>query len=182
MSKESYFMKDLVENALFILAPGVLIIVSSYLLMKNMSKNLEKTLRAEILRQNNKDFAKLKLSAYERLALLLERTSIPTLIQKHAGSAATAPQVRKLMAHAINEEFNYNLSQQVFVSPQTWGTIKVIKEQTLILIQKVERSMPPETSSAEFCAKLIEAMKSNGEIPHEKGLNMIRSEMEILFS
>jgi len=116
------------------------------------------------------------------LALLLERTSIPTLIQKYAGSAATAPQVRKLMAHAINEEFNYNLSQQVFVSPQTWGTIKVIKEQTLILIQKVERSMPPETSSAEYCAKLIEAMKSNGEIPHEKGLNMIRSEMEILFS
>ena len=69
---------ELLEAALYILAPSVLVIVSSSMIMKSMSRNLEKTLRSEILRQNNKDYVKLKLAAYERLSLMLERTSVPT--------------------------------------------------------------------------------------------------------
>ncbi len=173
---------QILETALFIIAPSLLIILSIYLTLKTMSRNLEKTLRSEILRQNNQDFVKLKLAAYERLALLLERTSIPALIQKFAKSGTRASEVSQLMLISINEEFNYNISQQIFVSSQTWGTIKIVKEQSIMLIQQVERTLPPETSGAEFCVALIEAIKQNGEVPHEKGLQMIRGEMELLFN
>lgn len=173
---------ELIEAALYILAPSVLVIVSSSMIMKSMSRNLEKTLRSEILRQNNKDFIKLKLSAYERLSLMLERTSIPTLIQKFAKPGLTASQIAQLMKASLNEEFNYNVSQQIFVSAQTWGTIKIIKEQTLILIKTVESKVDANQSSAEFCDSLINHMKNNGEIPHEKGLQMIRGEMELIFN
>jgi hypothetical protein len=173
---------QLLETALLILAPSLLIIVGMFLTLKTMSRNLEKTLRSEIIRQNNQDFVKLKLAAYERLALLLERTSIPTLIQKFAKSGTRAAEVSQLMLISINEEFNFNISQQVFVSQQTWGTIKIVKEQSIMLIQQVERALPPETSGADYCVALIEAMKQNGEVPHEKGLQMIRGEMELLFN
>jgi hypothetical protein len=55
---------ELLEAALYILAPSVLVIVSSSMIMKSMSRNLEKTLRSEILRQNNKDFVKLNLRVF----------------------------------------------------------------------------------------------------------------------
>jgi hypothetical protein len=111
---------QLLETALLILAPSLLIIVGMFLTLKTMSRNLEKTLRSEIIRQNNQDFVKLKLAAYERLALLLERTSIPALIQKFAKSGTRAAEVSQLMLISINEEFNFNISQQVFISQQTW--------------------------------------------------------------
>jgi hypothetical protein len=68
------------------------------------------------------------------------------------------------------------------VSPQTWATIKIVKEQTIVIIQRVEQKLPEGASSVEFSKELIEALKSMGEIPHEKGLQMIRGEIELLFN
>lgn len=165
-----------------VIATGVLIIVSAYVVLKSMSKNLEKTLRAEIIRQNNKDFAKLKMAAYERLALLLERNSVPALIHKFTKSAGSPQQISEMMQHAINEEFSYNLSQQVYVSAQTWTTLKIVKEQTLIFIKSAEKQLPENATKADFFGTLIVKMQESGEIPHEKGLQMIRSEIELLFN
>ncbi len=104
------------------LVPGILVLIAAYMVMNRMSKTLHHTLRMEIIRQNNKDFAKLKLGAYERLALLLERNSVPSLIHKFSNSTGTPSDVLKMMTHSINEEFNYNVSQQVYVSEQTWSS------------------------------------------------------------
>lgn len=164
-----------------VLVTGILILVATYIVLKIMSKNLEKTLRSEIIRQNNKDFAKLKMAAYERLALLLERNSIPSLIHKFTHSAGNPNQISEMMQRAIIEEFNYNLSQQVYVSTQTWTTLKIVKEQTLIFIKKTEKMLPPTATKADFLGSLITQMQENGEIPHEKGLQMIRAEIELLF-
>jgi len=147
-----------------------------------MMKALHNTLRTELLKQTNQDYVKLKLGAYERLSLLLERTSLPALIQKLSNPHTSASEFKLLMLHSINEEFNYNLSQQVYVSPQTWATIKIVKEQTIVIIQRVEQKLPEGASSVEFSKELIEALKSMGEIPHEKGLQMIRGEIELLFN
>jgi biotin synthase-related radical SAM superfamily protein len=171
----------LIISLIAVVITGTLILIATYLVLKIMSKNLEKTLRSEIIRQNNQDFAKLKMAAYERLALLLERNSIPSLIHKFTHSAGTPIQISEMMQRAVMEEFNYNLSQQVYVSQQTWTTLKIVKEQTLIFIKKTERSMPPNATKADFLGSLITQLQENGEIPHEKGLQMIRTEMEILF-
>ncbi len=165
-----------------VIATGVMIIVAAYVVLNSMSKNLEKTLRSEIIRQNNKDFAKLKMAAYERLALLLERNSVPSLIHKFSKSAGTPQQISEMMQHAINEEFNYNLSQQVYVSAQTWTTLKVVKEQTVLFIKSTEKQMAENATKADFLGSLILRMQESGEIPHEKGLQMIRSEIELLFN
>ena len=181
LSKISMDNQFLISLAM-VIATGVLIIVSAYVVLKSMSKNLEKTLRAEIIRQNNKDFAKLKMAAYERLALLLERNSVPALIHKFTKSAGSPQQISEMMQHAINEEFSYNLSQQVYVSAQTWTTLKIVKEQTLIFIKSTEKQLPENATKADFFGTLIVKMQESGEIPHEKGLQMIRSEIELLFN
>ncbi len=173
---------QLILSLSLVIITGVLIIVSAYVVMKSMSRNLEKTLRAEIIRQNNKDFAKLKMAAYERLALLLERNSVPSLIHKFTKSAGSPAQISEMMQHAINEEFNYNLSQQVYVSAQTWTTLKIVKEQTLIFLKTTEKTLPENANKADFFGALIIKMQDTGEIPHEKGLQMIRSEIELLFN
>jgi len=86
------------------------------------------------------------------------------------------------MTHSINEEFNYNVSQQVYVSAQTWGTIKIVKEQTLLVLKKVYHSLPEKATKADYFGALISNLKELGDIPHEKGLQMIRGEMELLFN
>lgn len=179
---ENSMTTEFILQLVMSLIPGILVLIAAYMVMNNMSKNLHQTLRTEIIRQNNKDFAKLKLGAYERLALLLERNSIPNLIHKFSNSAGKPSDILKMMTHAINEEFNYNVSQQVYVSAQTWGTIKIVKEQTLMVLKKVHHGLPENAAKSDYFGALIKELKESGDIPHEKGLQMIRGEMELLFN
>lgn len=150
-------------------------------LFKSHTNTLVQITKIESNKENGQTLNKLKLQAYERLSLLLERTSIPSLIQNLGGNGLTAREFKLLALKSINDEFNYNLSQQIYVSDQTWGMIKVVKEQTSIMLQQVERTLPENAMSAEFCIALINHLQEQGDVPHEKGLKMIKQEIELIF-
>lgn len=175
MSIENFF------PFLYILIPGVLIIVIASRLFKMHTQNSVQMLRVEILKQNNQSLSQLRLQAYERLSLLLERTSIPQLIHNFGGNVQTASEFKALSIKLIQEEFNYNLSQQIYVSEETWNAIKLIKEQTLVILQNTERELGPQAPVAQFCMKLISTLQETGDIPHEKGLKMIKGEIQVIF-
>lgn len=162
---------------------GTMIIIMYFAksLFKNHTNTLVQITKIESNKENGQTLNKLKLQAYERLSLLLERTSIPALIQNLGGNGLTAREFKLLALKSINDEFNYNLSQQIYVSDQTWGMIKVVKEQTSILLQQVEKTLPENAGSAEFCIALINHLQEQGDVPHEKGLKMIKQEIELIF-
>ena len=165
----------------FILAITIIIIMFAKSMFKAHTQTIIQMVKIESLKNNNEALGKLKLQAYERLSILLERTSIPTLIQTYGNPNTTPAEFKILAMKAIQEEFNYNLSQQVYVSEQTWNMIKIVKEQTMIMLQQVERTVDPNGTASDYCVALINALQEKGEIPHEKGLRMIKNEIELIF-
>jgi hypothetical protein len=127
----------------FILAITIIIIMFAKSMFKAHTQTIIQMVKIESLKNNNEALGKLKLQAYERLSILLERTSIPTLIQTFGNPNTTPAEFKILAMKSIQEEFNYNLSQQVYVSEQTWNMIKIVKEQTMIMLQQVERTVDP---------------------------------------
>ena len=164
-----------------ILVCMILIMYFAKSLFKSHTETLVRIAKIESNKENGQTLNKLKLQAYERLSLLLERTSIPTMIQNMGGNGLTAREFKLLALKSINDEFNYNLSQQIYVSDQTWAMIKVVKEQTSILLQQVEKSLPENAGSAEYCIALINRLQEQGDVTHEKGLKMIKQEIELIF-
>jgi hypothetical protein len=152
----------------------------SLLLIQSFTKTSLAMLRGEILKQNNDKLSSLKLQAFERLTLYLERNSVPSLIQNFGQNQGSAAAFRAAAVANINEEFNYNLSQQIYVSKQSWGSVKVVREQTLQLLHMEFAKLPADATALDLSQALIKAV-SETELPHLKAIDIIKSEIQLLF-
>ncbi|MFN5596574.1 MAG: hypothetical protein ACK49P_04870, partial [Bacteroidota bacterium] len=88
-----------------IVLPALLVFFTAQYMMKQHITNSVQLVKTEILKTNLNTFTPLKLQAYERIALFLERTSIPALIQSYAQAGQSARGFAAAATHAIKEEY-----------------------------------------------------------------------------
>lgn len=172
---------DTIIEIVKIILPAIVVFFTAYYLLKQQSEeNLTKA-KLEINRNNQNLITPIKLQAYERLVLLLERISPQQLILEHNEPDLNAFKMKHLMINHIQQEFNYNLSQQVYISQQSWQIIKVVKEQVIQLINASYEELPSEATSNDLHKKIIEKLIASGEQPTEKALMFIKAEAALNF-
>ena len=162
-----------------IVLPALLVFFTAQYMMKQHITNSVQLVKTEILKTNLNTFTPLKLQAYERIALFLERTSIPALIQNYAHAGQTARGFAAAASHALKEEYSYNVSQQIYVSSQMWTLVKAIKEQHLQLLQNITASLPAEATAADLSQKLIEFLQSMDVQPQDRGMEFMKNEIAL---
>ena len=162
-----------------IVLPALLVFFTAQYMMKQHITNSVQLVKTEILKTNLNTFTPLKLQAYERIALFLERTSIPALIQSYAQAGQSARGFAAAATHAIKEEYSYNVSQQIYVSSQMWTLVKAIKEQHLQLLQNITASLPAEATAADLSQKLIEFLQSMDVQPQDRGMEFMKNEITL---
>ncbi len=55
-----------------------------------------------------------------------------------------------LLLESIKQEFEYNATQQIYVSPVAWEAIKNLKDQNMLIINQVAATLPPEASGTDL--------------------------------
>lgn len=97
------------------------------------------------------------LQAYERLVMLAERISIPNLVSRanQQGGLDTRG-MQMLLIESIKQEFEYNTTQQIYVSPTAWEAVKSLKDQNMLIINQVGSTMPPEATGTDLNRRLLE--------------------------
>ena len=99
----------------------------------------------------------LQLQAYERLVMLAERIGLPNLVsranQQFSGSSA---EMRGLLLESIKQEYDYNATQQIYVSPVAWEALRNLKEQNMLIINQVAASMPNGATGFDLNKRLME--------------------------
>ena len=98
----------------------------------------------------------MQLQAYERLALLVERISLASVISRVNNPDYNAANMRFAIVQSINEEFTYNVSQQIYVSVEAWNAIKMLKDQNLLLVNQVAGVIPADASALDLCRSILE--------------------------
>ncbi|MBS1563504.1 MAG: hypothetical protein JST39_03910 [Bacteroidetes bacterium] len=98
----------------------------------------------------------LQLSAYERLVILADRIAIPSLVSRSNQPGLDKTEMQLLLTGTIKQEFDHNLSQQIYVSPEAWDAIRNLKEQNIHLINQVSSILPPDTSGIELNRRLLD--------------------------
>ncbi|TXJ26265.1 MAG: hypothetical protein E6Q24_11620 [Chitinophagaceae bacterium] len=98
----------------------------------------------------------LQLQAYERLVMLSERISIPNLVSRANQPGLGCRDMQLLLIESIKQEFEYNASQQIYVSPVAWEAVTNLKEQNMLIINQVGASLPPEASGTDLNKRLLE--------------------------
>ncbi|HEX2605920.1 MAG TPA: hypothetical protein VHK91_01025 [Flavisolibacter sp.] len=102
----------------------------------------------------------LQLQAYERLVLLCERIALPNLISRLHQPGLTAREMQLLLIESIKQEYEYNTSQQVYVSILAWDAVRNLRDQHLLIINQIANVMPPDATSNDLNKQLLEVIMS----------------------
>jgi hypothetical protein len=103
----------------------------------------------------------LQLQAYERLILLAERISLPNLINRSNQPGLTARDLQMLLTQSIKQEFEHNVTQQIYVTPESWDAVRNLKEQNIHVINQVASFLPPDASGTDLSKYLLEMLMQN---------------------
>ena len=126
------------------------------------------------------DSMPLRLQAYERLVLLTERVSLPNLVSRLNQPGISAHEMKIILTENIKQEFEYNSTQQLYVSQEGWDSIRNLKEQNIMVINQVSNSLPPSASSSDLNKKILEVLMSQSASLHEMVLQVLNHEAKKL--
>ncbi|MCO6495376.1 MAG: hypothetical protein J5I91_06830 [Bacteroidetes bacterium] len=161
--------------------PSVVVAVIAYLLISKLTEDNLKKLDYEIRKANNHTFTPIKLQAYERLVLLMERISPPTLIQEYNNSVLSALELKNIMLVAINTEFSHNISQQIYISNQAWTLTKLVKEEVIEFINLSFNMLAKDATGIELSKIMIDKMIENNSQPTQKAIDFLKAEIRLYF-
>jgi hypothetical protein len=105
----------------------------------------------------------LQLQAYERLVMLTERISLPNLISRVSQPQYTAKEMQMVLLDNIKQEFEYNSSQQIYVSRVAWEAVRNLKDQNMITINQVANVLPPDARAHDLNKQLLEIILNQKE-------------------
>ena len=98
----------------------------------------------------------LRLHAYERLTLLVDRIALPNLISRVSQGGLTAREMQLLLTRSIKEEFDHNITQQIYVSPDAWTAVKNLKEQNMLVVNQLAGALPHHATGLDLNKLLLE--------------------------
>ena len=110
---------------------------------------------------NDPDTLKIRLQAYERLSLLTERISLQNLLSRIHNPGLTSRQMQASLVDSIKQEYNYNISQQIYVSPEVWKAINNLKEQNIYVVNQLAATLPSQASGMDLNKQIVDFLINN---------------------
>ena len=160
--------------------PALCVLLATWIVMHKFYKSEEEKRLWELKRLSQKEISPLRMRAYERLTLLLERTTPEHMLIDLNLAEMTPLQVQAHLIHTIRQEFDHNLSQQIYVSDEVWGLIDNTKQQTVAFVNSIAQQIPAESSALDYAKTLITAYHNNGDTPNEIALQALKNEAKTL--
>ncbi|MCK5781442.1 MAG: hypothetical protein KAH10_02555 [Flavobacteriales bacterium] len=125
---------------------------------------------------SSKESISIRLQAYERLALLLERISMVSLARRIPANSGSTELYQNILIKQINDEFDHNLSQQIYVTPQLWKMIVTAKNATIVAISHTHKTLEEGSDNIDFQRVLITG-DSNDDNPTKLALKYLKNEI-----
>lgn len=100
----------------------------------------------------------LQLQAYERLILLVDRIALPNVISRTSTAGLTARDMQMLLAQTIRTEYEYNVTQQIYVSQQAWEAVRNLKDQNIMIVNQIGSFLPAEATGQDLSRSILEML------------------------
>ena len=173
-------MENLVE-ILKITLPSLIMLAALYYIVGGFFRNSENRQKMKIVRGNQKLITPLRLQAYERLVLLLERISPESLVMRGNYLYKTCEQLHQELLQAIRAEYEHNLSQQLYVSVEAWNSVRNAKNYTITLINNAAKEMDNHAPAIDLSRKILDMTMELEQPITEKAITEIKREIQQIF-
>ena len=145
---------------------------------------LDKTHRLQVLelkKAADNQTLPLRLQAYERLVLFVERMSPTNLLVRLGAGNYSAAELHHLAVQEVNNEYQHNITQQIYVSSRAWAVVRRLKDDTVGLLNGTLRNLPEGASGLDFSRALLKGLSQLETNPYDAAGTMIHQDLEELF-
>ena len=159
--------------------PAIITGVVAYYFFNLHTKNEEGRRRYLLNKDTQKDALPLRLQAFERMTLFLERINPGKLLIRLSPNSEDKNDYENLLISSIEQEFEHNLTQQIYMSDECWTVIVTAKNATIQMIRRTNMSDRVDTAN-----KLREVIMNdlmNKQSPSAVALSYIKNEVKYLF-
>ncbi len=168
---------EALQDILKITIPALIVFLTSYFLLKNMIANDQDKRRQELILQNGRTVMPIRLQAYERIILFLERISLESLLVRVSTPDMTSVQLHTALLTTIRSEFEHNLSQQIYMTSQAWEVVKNARAGMIRIINSEAEKMPANSSGMALSKRLLEIIMELDKEPTRVAIDFIKAEV-----
>ena len=172
---------ELIFDLLKIILPSGLLLLGMYFLVKKYVDRDYKLRLLELRMKNADTITPIRLQAYERMTLFLERITPSNLLIRVSGSGQTATDYHRMLINDIRNEYNHNLSQQIYMTEQTWEKIQAAKENVVTLINRSFHEMPDKSKGTDLAKRVLETIIAQETDPTEQAIRLMKREINEVF-
>ena len=157
--------------------PAIIVAAIAYLLIDKLLKNEENRRNFELAKQNQPTVTPIKLRAYERLMLLLERITPNNMLVSKVQPNLTAIELQSILLNDIRKELEHNFSQQIYVTSELWETIKDAHENVIQLINLCSSQCSADDSATKLATVIIQVYDSKEETAIDSAKEALKNEI-----
>ena len=168
-------------DLLKITIPAALVGYLAYLLVRSFLQSKLDEVSFAMRQKNQETVIPIRLQAYERICLLLERINPSNLVQRLHNGEYTAAEFRQILMHEIREEFNHNLSQQVYMSSEAWTYVTTSVEQVISEVNAATSGLTDQSSSIDLAKAILEHQSQKEVHILTESLDFVKKEIQVLF-
>lgn len=161
--------------------PALFVFLATYLALSKVLNNERHRLHAEMVLNNQKYITPVRLQAYERMVLLMERISPQSLIMRLQRQDMTNKDLQSLLLKTIRTEFEHNMAHQLYISDKAWEMVRMAKEDCIKFINQTALQTKPDGNSLQLCKLILEKLLDRDLDPTTKAINYLKSEIRELF-
>lgn len=160
---------------------GVGVVWIAFYLIKPYLDRTEKIQILELKKAASSQLLPLRLQAYERLVLFIDRINPANLLIRLNAPAYTAAELQSIIANEVRDEFQHNATQQIYVSSRAWAVLKGVKDDTLNLLNNAVRALPADASGLELGRLILNQLAQLENNPYDTAAVLIKKDLEDLF-
>jgi hypothetical protein len=168
---------ETLADILKITIPALLVLITAWISLRYLIRNDQDKRKQELILQGSRTVTPIKLQAYERIVLFLERISLESMLVRTSTPGMSARELHSALLTTIRSEFEHNLSQQIYMSPQAWEVVRNARSNMIKIINGEFEKLPENATSMEFSKSLLEAVMEIEKEPTKAAIDYIKGEV-----
>ncbi len=151
MNLSAAAVQNIILGAIFMFFIAIAWLLAEF---KGMKDNMEERMGI------NDEITKLKLQALERFTLYAERSSLKNLVSRTSAAGLSVVDLQLTLLDTLRTEYEYNVSQQIYIDPKMWKAIGNLKDQNSFIINQLAASLPSDANGIELSKRILEYVAS----------------------
>jgi hypothetical protein len=164
-----------------IIVPASIVLYAAYLLVRSFIAREIDLKKLEIRGRSIETTLPLRLQAYERMALFLERISPNNLLLRLAVPGLPAKEFQQILLNEIRDEYNHNVSQQIFMSEVVWDLVRNAKEDLIMTINDAITDVSAEGTTIDLSKRIMERVMNKSVDPIALAMSELKKEIQQAF-